>query len=895
MKNKLDSLFFNPGFVPKRHKSFDRRAESEIRLAFLSVNASEWMISVICMGNKMKKSLMKKIIAAGAFVIALLVIDALMNQKNTDITMEMKPASLPVVAVRLGDYKVNTMYGYTSQREEAYTKDTLTPVSGDRTISLVIDTFGEEIENIAYEVRSTNGKRLIEDGEITNFERRGQEINFSLQMKDLIEENREYSFVTILTMKDGSQAYYYARFIQGEEYYEKEKLDFITWFNDTIYEGGDGQELRKYLEPNGQGNNASFHKVDIHSSLKQVMWDQLPIERVDEPALFIRDISSDTMSATMRYTVSTGNGKNADYYYVEEYYRIRYTPNRMYLLDYERTMDEYFAADSSSFAEDRIQLGITSWDFPMEETEGGKILAFIKNNRLFLYNTVENKLAQIFSFYDKSNFDLRTTHRNFSIKILNMEDSGNMTFMVSGYMNRGNHEGKVGIAIYYYNSVSNLVEEQIFIPYSKSADILMKEAENISYFNKSNHVFLLLGGNLYDVCLDTKEYEIIISDLTEKTYKVSDSQRSIVWLKENQPYDSTTLVWQNLSNGEQREVRAGANERITPLGFMGEDLIYGLVNKADISTDSSGKTLFPIYKVIIQNQEGNYLKTYQKEGIYVSQCIIEKNQITLERMERQEDGNFKRIEDDQIASNDVGEGEVNQIGTVGVEVYGTIVQILLKNQVETRTLKVLTPREVIFEGGREIVLAEVRETPLYYVYGPYGVEHICSLSAEAVQRAYQISGSVLDAEGKYIWKKGTVFTRNQIMAIQGEQRSEDKSSLAVCLDTILQFEGISRLTQPILDIGEDAISILESSLRQADILDLTGCGLDTVLYYLDQDIPVLAMLEDNEAVLIVGFNEANVVLMDPTTGTVYKKGMNDSRTMFEESGNRFITYVYREE
>lgn len=46
MKNKLDSLFFNPGFVPKRHKSFDRRAESEIRLAFLSVNASEWMSSV---------------------------------------------------------------------------------------------------------------------------------------------------------------------------------------------------------------------------------------------------------------------------------------------------------------------------------------------------------------------------------------------------------------------------------------------------------------------------------------------------------------------------------------------------------------------------------------------------------------------------------------------------------------------------------------------------------------------------------------------------------------------------------------------------------------------------------------------------------------------------------
>ena len=29
VKNKLDRLFFTPGFVSKPHKSFDRRAESE--------------------------------------------------------------------------------------------------------------------------------------------------------------------------------------------------------------------------------------------------------------------------------------------------------------------------------------------------------------------------------------------------------------------------------------------------------------------------------------------------------------------------------------------------------------------------------------------------------------------------------------------------------------------------------------------------------------------------------------------------------------------------------------------------------------------------------------------------------------------------------------------------
>ena len=61
------------------------------------------------------------------------------------------------------------------------------------------------------------------------------------------------------------------------------------------------------------------------------------------------------------------------------------------------------------------------------------------------------------------------------------------------------------------------------------------------------------------------------------------------------------------------------------------------------------------------------------------------------------------------------------------------------------------------------------------------------------------------------------------------------------------------------------------------------------------DIPVLATLQNGEAVLIVGFNELNIVLMDPLTGTVYKKGMNDSTQWLEENGNNFITYVRKEQ
>ena len=54
------------------------------------------------------------------------------------------------------------------------------------------------------------------------------------------------------------------------------------------------------------------------------------------------------------------------------------------------------------------------------------------------------------------------------------------------------------------------------------------------------------------------------------------------------------------------------------------------------------------------------------------------------------------------------------------------------------------------------------------------------------------------------------------------------------------------------------------------------------------------VLLDGNAVLLIGFNEMNTVIMNPQTGTIYKMGMNDSKTWFKENGNRFITYIRNE-
>ncbi len=210
---------------------------------------------------------------------------------------------------------------------------------------------------------------------------------------------------------------------------------------------------------------------------------------------------------------------------------------------------------------------------------------------------------------------------------------------------------------------------------------------------------------------------------------------------------------------------------------------------------------------------------------------------------------------------------------------------------DLKSMMFLTPKEVLYEGGREIRLESSDTKDRFMVYGDGEIVGIFDKPAKAVAYAYDIRGTVMDIYGNEIYRRGEILPRNQIMAISERSTTESKDSLAVCLDTMLGLMGVSRNTEFMLADGQNAYDILGNNLGEAYILNLTGCPLDVTLYYANRDIPVLAYMDDRTAVLIIGFNEQNIVLMDPTQGTIYKVGRKDARDLFEENGNRFLTYV----
>ena len=279
----------------------------------------------------------------------------------------------------------------------------------------------------------------------------------------------------------------------------------------------------------------------------------------------------------------------------------------------------------------------------------------------------------------------------------------------------------------------------------------------------------------------------------------------------------------------------------------------------------------------------------------MTSCSIEGNQITLERIERKENGNFKEISAEHIVNNVEIETGKNKLAIAAIDVYERVVQVEVRSSIDDKTIQILTPGEVVFEGVRNTGLELEAFENQYYVYDSVGVAGVFMNPSTALQVAYENSGVVMDESGKTIWVKGNRVTKNQIMAIKEQSVTEEKNSLAVCLDTILKFEGITLDSEELLAQGMSAQRILQENLSDVRVVDLSGCNLDTVLYFVNQDIPVLANLYNGESVLVVGFNQYNVVIMEPSTGKLYKKGINDSTAWFEENGNHFITYFRLEE
>lgn len=839
----------------------------------------------------LKPIVIRSLLFLATFAATMAVTDNLLNRGHDNLTMEMQEPTLPVITMLCGDVEYNQLHGYTVPMDTASQRDTVTVLGEGRSTDLVVDTYGREVSGIQAEVRSMDGSRLIENIDLNGYEETEGRIPLTVSLKDLIEKEEEYMLVILLEMDGWQEVRYYARVVWDEESHLKEDLDYVLDFHDKLYEREAARELVKYLETNSRlEDNRSFHKVNIHSSFRQITWGDMKVSQLGDPVWTLREINGQIASFLADYYVSVKGENDDTYYRVQEYFRVRYTAQRMYLLDYERTMTQV-PDETNLYAGDKLLLGIADENVAMMENESGTVVAFTQADRLFSFDVAGQKLALLFSFYDEKNRDARSLYDRHSIKILGVGDEGSVDFAVYGYMNRGTREGENGIQINHYDAGTNTVEEIAYIPWDQAYSSLEREMKDLLYLNSDRILYLSLNNAAYRVDLEKGTYEKVFDELYDGCMQVSADHRILVWQEQGQREYSPDIQVRDLEQDTQVTLHGQPGEALKILGFMDKDIIYGVADVRQISRLNSGQMFFPMYKLCICKPDGTISKEYSQDGIYIMDCSVEENQITLERMSLQEDGTFAVCGQDHITRTAQVQGSKNQVVVVDIDVYKRYVQIQVTGEIDQQKTQLLTPKNVIHEGEDSLVLETESPVPRYFVYGPYGVDEICVSVGSAVDRAYEVAGTVTSEAGEKIWQKGSRAARNQIMAIKEPEQVETSESLACCLDTMLRFKGISADSAKLLREGQYPLDILQNNLTDASAIDMTGCNLDAMLYYVNQDIPVLAVLYSGEAVLVTGFNESQAVIFQPSTGSLYKKALSDADQWFEENGNCFFTYI----
>ncbi|MCR5310762.1 MAG: hypothetical protein K6E32_05010 [Lachnospiraceae bacterium] len=839
----------------------------------------------------MKKVIFKAITSFLVFIAALFLSGMIMNRGNVNTTGNMPKATLPVIYMSIDGERVNELYGYTSEMDVGLLRENITPLDESRGVTFDVVKYGRDIKNITVKVRTSDGSRLIENIDVKEYAEDDYSIRASVTLKDLIEEYTEYSFQIYLALRGGQTVMYHTKVVEAPSYCGREKLAFVRNFWEKEASTDTNGELKTYMESNYLGDNSSLAYVNIHSSMKQLAFAGLKIER-DTPVITVKELASETGIFTVNYTLRLKEESGTKTFFAEEYYRIKYSPEVTYLLDYERTMTE-IPDETEMVRKEDILLGIRGDDLNLIESNDGNVLAFVSANKLFAFDIGQNRLARLFSFYDDDNFDSRTCRNSHAIKPLTVDEAGNVNFIVYGYMNRGTYEGRVGIAFYRYNGVTRVTDEVFFIPSDESPEMVQRDIEELSYLSRDDLFYFMLDKNIYTVSPDTGETEVLVSNLGEHKYTISDNSAMMVWQEGDDVNASEKLMLMNLNTRQINEITAPADQYVKPLAFMGEDFVYGLAFRDDVVTDNTGYTTFPMYVLKIQSKYGEILKQYDcgEEGLYVTGAGVKDNLLSIDRVTKTEKG-FVTAPKDYISNNQKMEELQNKVNLFSHTKYENIVRILLMKDVKGKTVT-LIPKEVIKEGTREVELSgseAARE--YYYVYYNGKLQSIYTDPANAVKEANENYGSVVNGKGYYVWYRANRSLRNQIMnlSVSAVATGEDFNSLAYCLDMMTEYAGSVRNSEYLLSRGKTVSDILKNALEGCDVLNLSGCELDSMLYYVNRDIPVLAITHSGGAYLLIGYNQLAVVVYDPYKGT-YKIGRNEAEKLFFENGNQFITYV----
>jgi len=733
--------------------------------------------------------------------------------------VENSDMNIPKIYNVLGDYYINKMYGYSDEMDTEVSDNILSLVLDDFSMKFrIVDANVADIQEYDYEIRKFDTNELVESGDRTKIE---SDI-IDLHLSSLVEEDKEYSLQLRLYVS-GKVFHYYTRIIRSDTEFVKKLIDMANTFSNNNFDSNNARDNTIYLESDGTGNSRGLEYVTLKSDFDMMCYNGMNLTPNEKEVSLV---NYNGKVGEIHFSFSADSESKS--YNIEENFICKSGTQRLYMLDYTRTMNQRLTNNLTY--ERKLELGIGNRVNKVISNKGDKI-AFLADNKLFLSNSKNGSLEMVYSA-GKNNY------------LIPLKFGDGLYFINYGYNIEASHLGDVGVCLLKYMEDTKRVSKLAFVKTDIDAASLKESIDELAYLGDNSMLYLKLLDRVVGLDISSGSYVTVAENLSSGKYSISQDKSLISW----NTGDGLNIY--NFVAGENKRLD-NANEVMLPIGYIGSDLVVAIESQ-NVSNTINGKSTGSIFeKVSIYNNLLELQKEYTYDDRYIDNINVSGNRVHIDLY--QYDGeNFTRSGEDTIISNKSVASD-SRVSTYMDSFRGKNYVVDNNKWIESEVSYSKDLEINVDNVEYNMVLNKSYIQNMYYVYINSKLEGIYYDPVDAIEDAYTDMGFV---------------RRNGIMVY-----------VRAMVDTA------ANTNFDISKVGEYV-----HGWENNEFTRFQGITLKEAMYFLTIKKPVFTFTAINNPVILTAYDSKTVTVYDINTSSVQKIDVIEAQSIFNSTQNDFSCF-----
>ena len=609
------------------------------------------------------------------------------NEVKTDSSVSMAgETGLPYIEMLFDDGSVyNRLTGYQSDTFSKEAKGySLAILPGDLRQHILISEPFAQVEALSYQVRDLSTGDLTEETVVGEIYETGGLTEAVLNIKNLINTRHEYNLQIKLDRKDAPSLIYNTRI---ESIEEPDRVRSAIAFADSFIKHSIEDEDTEYIEGfvDAQSTTESFNYAltDSTCPASLIMWKGLSPKNEERAISSLLSITGEEALITASYAIDvSGINSNGERIIVNDLFKVSLkdedelkTGNP--LIDFKRKAYETVSGENLKVSETTVPFGFQAdEDMQRVSSENGQFVCFVNGGNLWRIcsgtGVDKTGFIRLFSFEGGGEGQIRTDltpviktdadgniascESGFGINIISVKDTGDVTFAVYGAFPGGVHTGESGIGVYEYKSADGVLSEVLFVRTSKDVEA-MREFAAESYLNDYGEMYVTVDGADERINVSDYSRETVTGKSADDRIFYSEDASVMAYSAKNAvvPGMSDRLEFFDRDEGILSGISASEGTDLKLIGFIGDDVVYGVAGESDYESAVSGVRSF-FNKLVIADKAGNEIKSREAEGELYTDVEISGGSLKFTTAKREGDG-FVTGERSGIVANNIYEDQ----------------------------------------------------------------------------------------------------------------------------------------------------------------------------------------------------------------------------------------------